>query len=253
MSRQDEKIAKHIHQKCLEAMDQKEFLNAVYFEIQNYEMSIDPPSESTIYRWYNGEKVPSPEFYPIISKVLNISENEIRAGVPWEPDAALQEEIDKLEALKNASDEERSALQQAAKWKKYNLRLMGVYVAVVGLFFLNITLWKNPWAFLVTFGGAVLITKFDDKKNQKEHPELKREKGLVKSFKNRVKDELGFVKFITQDNLISKTWALIMILILTVGSIPLIETLFYGGKYYTTCVVCFGLSLLLLVKSISRH
>jgi len=90
VSRQDKKIANHIHDLCLAKMEQKEFLEAVYFEIENSDIPIDPPSESTIYRWYNGEKVPSPDYYDIISKALNISVNELRAGESLETDS-LQE------------------------------------------------------------------------------------------------------------------------------------------------------------------
>ena len=252
MSRQDEKIAKHIHELCLNAMDYKEFLDAVYDETLNCPEPLEPLSESTINRWYNGKTVPYPEYYPIIAKILGVSENELRAGESLEIDA-LQEEIDKLESLKNASDEELKDVYQALKWKKYNLRIMGIYVAVAGLFFLNITLWKNPWLFLATFGSALAISNYNDKKYRKEHPEIKKEKGVVKSFKARVTDELRFIKFITQDNLISRAWAVILLLILIVGLLPLIETLFYGGKYYTTCVVCFGLSVLLLIRSINRQ
>ena len=242
------KIKKHINELCLQSgMQSKEFEEKISDAINSDEKAtVNIPDHSTMNRWYNGETEPNPEMFPYIAKALDVSEEEILLGEKPETDY-LKEEIKRVSEILELNEKERQKLSRLLFKSKYYLRLFATILFAFSAYLLNITLWKNVYIFLIAIIVILITIKYDKRKYKDYYAEEKR-----KSFSEKNKENIEFIKFLLKKELVSRLCLNMFIMIVAIIFLPVLETLFYRGKFYITCTMYFLIGSLLFYRSMSK-
>ena len=244
----NDKIKNHIHELYLQSgMQSKEFEERVCDAINSdVNATVQIPDHSTMNRWHNGQTVPDANMIPYIAKALGVSDEEIRLGEKPKTDF-LQEKVNELNEVLNMNEKEKETLSKLLFMSEYYLRFFAVFLFSLGLIFLNSTLWQNGALYLFALIVIAATTIYDRKKYSNYYLEQKN-----KSIKEKAKENWEFLNSLLKKNLISRLCLDMLILISVVIFLPALETHFYRGKFYITCVVYFFTGALLLHRSIKK-
>ena len=244
----NDKIKNHIHELFLQSgMQSKVFEERVCDAINSdVNATVQIPDHSTMNRWHNGETVPNADMIPYIAKALDVSEEEIRLGQKPKTDL-LQEKVNELNEILNMNEKEKESLSKILFMSEYYLRFFAVFLFSLGLIFLNSTLWQNGVLYLFALAVIVLVFIRDRKQYSSYYHDQKN-----KSIKQKAKDNWEFLNSLLKKNLVSRLCLDMLILISVIIFLPALETHFYRGKFYITCVVYFFTGALLLYRSIKK-
>lgn len=244
----NDKIKNHIHSLYLQSgMQSKDFEERVCDAINSdVNATVQIPDHSTMNRWHNGETVPNADMFPYIAKALGVSEEEIRLGEKPKTDI-LQEKVNELNEVLNMNEKEKETLSELLFMSEYYLRFFAIFLFSLGLVFLNSTLWQNGAMYLFALIVIATVIIHDRRKFSNYYHDQKN-----KSIKQRAKENWDFLKSLLKKNLISRLCLDMLILISVIIFLPALETHFYRGKFYITCVVYFFTGASLLCQSIKK-
>jgi len=244
----NDKIKKHIHELFLQSgMQSKDFEERICDAINSdINANVQIPDHSTMNRWHNGETVPNANMFPYIAKALDVSEEEIRLGEKPKTDL-LRKKLNELNEVLNMNEKEKETLSKLLFMSEYYLRFFAVFLFSLCLIFLNSTLWQNGVLYLF----AIILLSVVIIRDRKKYSDYYREQ-KNKSIKQKAKENWEFLNSLLKKNLVSRLCLDMLILISVIIFLPVLETHFYRGKFYITCVVYFFTGTLLFYRSIKK-
>ena len=246
----NEQQKNHIHDLCLKSgMTCKEFEDKICDLINADENGPDTiPDHSTMNRWYNGVSMPQSNMIKYVAKALEVSEDEINLGRTTNASRYLKQ-IEELNELLTMSDEEKMRISRLLFVSKYWLRLAATLLVFWGIFLLNLSLWKNPWLFLGSCIALLCVELYDKHRQRKDDEQTSSE---FNTLKDRFREDWDFLKLLMKKELVSRIALNMVLVVFGLAFLPVIEMVYYKGKFFVSVTIYFMTAIFFLVESVSE-